>query len=437
MYKIFTRILCTQQRCIHKFLLIMKLTTFIMMIAILQVSATSYGQRITLTQKNISLEQVFKEIHKQTGYNVLWSATKIDEAKSISVDFKNTSLSDALDQILDGLPFTYEIDEKNVIIKAKEPSFLDNLKNKIKAELAQVTVTGKVTNELGTPMPGVTVRQKNNPNNGTVTDTKGVYSIAVPDDKTIIVFSYIGYEPQELAAKDIPEGSVIKLKAAENNLQEVVISKGYYNEKRELTTGDVGVVDAKTIEEQPVSDPIQALIGRVAGLNIQQASGIPGAYVAINIRGPNSLTNGNDPFYVVDGVPFTSGSLSMPFNNAGALGSTGVGGGLPVNSFNTSAGGGGLSPFNVLNPGNIERIEILKDADATAIYGSRGANGVILITTKKGKAGDTKVNVDLSQGIGQVGHFMNLLNTQQYLQMMHQAYANDRLPFPSIKSNPY
>ena len=173
-----------------------------------------------------------------------------------------------------------------MVIHAKEVSALDQLKDKIKAELAQTTLTAYVVDELGKPMAGVNVHQKDAPGNATITDTKGRFSITVPNDQTILVFSYIGYETQELAVKYIPSGSDVKMKVAENNLQEVVINKGYYDEKREYLTGDVSVVSAKIIEQQPVTDPMLALEGQVAGLNITQASGIPGAYEKDQHYGP-------------------------------------------------------------------------------------------------------------------------------------------------------
>jgi len=407
------------------FLRVMKITTVILFLALMQVSAAGIAQRLTLPKEQISLKQLFNEVNKQTDYTVVWSATQVNGEQKVSVDFKNTPLLEVLDQTLQNTNLSYSIENKTVVIKQKETSFLENLKNKIKAELNQTTVTGKVVDGTGQPIPGVDVKEKGT-QSGTVTDSKGRYTLTVASDKSIVTFSYVGYETQELAAKDLPDGSTITLKAQENNLQEVVINKGYYYEKRELSTGDLSVVDAKTIEQQPVSDPIQALIGQVAGLNIQQTSGIPGAYAKINIRGLNSIAGGNDPFYVIDGVPFSSITLTDPQ----------IGGGALSNVNGSPAQVSGQSPFNALNPDDIESIEVLKDADATAIYGSRGANGVILITTKKGKAGETKVSVDLSQGIGQVGHFMDMLNTRQYLQVMHKAFANDGIPFPSIATNP-
>jgi len=400
----------------------MKITTLILITAILHVSATTLAQKVTLNEKNAPLADVFNDISAQTNYDFAFTTDALKNAKSVTINVKNVELSDALAQILQGQNLEFSIDNKTVVIKPKETSFVDNLKNKIKAELSQTTVTGKVLDGTGQPIPGVNVREKGT-QNGTVTDSKGKYTLTVANDKSIVTFSYIGYEPQELAAKNLPDGATIILKASSQNLQEVVINKGYYDEKRELSTSDVGEVTAKEIEEQPVSDPIQALIGRVPGLNIQQTSGIPGAYATIQIRGLNSIANGTAPYYVIDGVPFDPGSLSDVSIPSGALGAPNLG---------TQPGGGGVSPFNAINPDDIESIEILKDADATAIYGTKGANGVVLITTKKGKAGETKVTFDLSQGIEQVGHFMNLLNTQQYLQMRHQAFANDGIPFPTL-----
>jgi TonB-linked SusC/RagA family outer membrane protein len=425
MYKIYTKTVCTPPGYIKKILLVMKLTTLILFAALMQVSAAGLAQRLTLVEKNATLKEVFNEINKQTNYNILWSSSQVNGDIKVDADFKDTPLLEVLDKCLENTDLTYSIENKNVVIKHKEPTLLD----RAKAYFDQVTVTGKVTNELGDPMPNVNVKEKGT-SNGTTTDKKGLYTLKVAGDKSLITFTYIGYESQELQTKDLPDGAVIVLKPAPQNLQEVIINKGYYSEKQELTTGDVSIVDAKTIEEQPVSDPIQALIGRVPGLNIQQTSGNNGSYATIHINGLNSIANGNDPLYVIDGVPFSSMSLG-----SSAIGTTAIAG--PNGGANFNANGGGISPFSALNPDDIESIEVLKDADATAIYGSRGGNGVIIITTKKGKAGDTKFNLNASQGAGSVGHFMNLLNTQQYLQVRHQAYANDGLPFPSIATNPY
>jgi len=392
--------------------LVMKLTVFLLFIACLQVSAAAYSQQINLSEKDAPVGKVLQQIQEQSGYNFFYNSKAVGEAGTVSITLKNATVEQALNELFKGRPFTYAIENKTIVVKQAEPTLLDKLKSALNIA---VTVSGKVTNELSEPLPGVTVRQKGT-TNAVVTDAKGAYSIIVPDNNTVIIFSFIGFKTQELAAKDIPTGSVIGMKVADYNLKEVVINKGYYDEKRELSTGDVGIITAKEIGEQPVSDPIQALIGRMPGLNIQQASGVPGAYATVRIRGQNSIANGNDPLYIIDGVPFTSKTLT----------STDFGGGVVGAPLSTGGNNGvGMSPFNALNPSDIESIEVLKDADATAIYGSRGANGVILITTKKGSAGDTRFNFDVSQGTGQVTRKMDLLNTQQYLQTRHEAFKND------------
>jgi len=398
MYKKITRFFCRHHAYRSKFWLYMKLTTFFILAAFLQVSAATFAQRVTLTQKRATLDQIFTAIHKQTGYDVLWSADKISNIPTRDVNFKDADFREVLDEVLEHLPLTYVVTDKTVLIKEREPSLLDRLKT---ALAIPVTVSAKVYDETGQPLPGVTIKVKGT-TDGTNTDAKGAFSINVPDNNSVLVFSFVGFESQELAAKDIATGSVIVMKAVSTNLKEVVVNKGYYRTTQELNTGNVTRVSGEDINKQPVSDPIMALEGRVPGLYISQASGRPGDAESIRIRGQNSISSGNNPFYIVDGVPFTSVSLSQANNILN-------------------------SPFNTLNPADIESIEILKDADATAIYGSRGANGVILITTKKGKVGKTQFDFDVKSGIGKVTRTIPMLNTQQYLTMRQEAFKNDGL----------
>jgi len=271
-----------------------------------------------------------------------------------------------------------------------------------------IDIHGLVANELGEPLFGATVTVKGT-TKATTTDKKGRFNIAVPDNNTLLVFSFVGYETRELKAKDILPGSVITLKASSTNLREIVVNKGYYDEKRKFLTGNVGTVTAKEISEQPVSNVLQALEGKVPGLVITQATGAPGGSFTVQIRGQNSLSQGSDPLYIIDGVPFDSQ--------------------LPFQLLNSALHGG--NPLNFINPYDIEKVEVLKDADATAIYGSRASNGVILITTKKGQAGTMRVNVTMNSGVSYPGRDIKLLNTQQYLAVRHQAFKNDGiLPGP-------
>lgn len=383
----------------------MKLTTLLLIVTLTQVSASVFSQQITLNEKRAPLEKVLDIIKKQSGYQIFYQDQDLLKATPVTIQATNASLQQVLDETFANQPLSYKIFDKTVVIKEKEPTLIE----KAKAFFAQVTITGKVTDESGQPLAGVTIKIKTT-GQATATDAKGIYTITVPDNNTILVFTYIGFESQELKASDIPNGSVITMKAIATNLHEVFVNKGYYKERQELSTGNVSKVTAQEIGEQPVSDPILALEGRVPGLQITQSTGTPGKLNSIAIRGKNSAIQGANPLFVVDGVPFfVFPTLATSFDNP-----------------NISPTVDGLSsPFNSINPQDIESIEVLKDADATAIYGSRGANGVILITTKKGKAGATRADVSFYTGWGDPTRTLKRLNTDQYLKMRNEAFVND------------
>lgn len=269
---------------------------------------------------------------------------------------------------------------------------------------AQTTIKGTTTDANGT-LPGVTISVQNKPTT-TFSDENGNYTIAVlPTD--ILVFSFIGYKTTEIP---VANRTTINSKLEEDTttLKEVIVNAGYYSVKDKERTGSIAKVTAKDIEKQPVTNVLATLQGRMAGVNITQTTGVPGGGFDIQIRGRNSIrTEGNQPLYIVDGLPFASESLGNT-NISGAI--------LP---------GAGINPLNNINPSDIESIEILKDADATAIYGSRGANGVVLITTKKGKKGKTQFSFNTYTGAGTITRRLKLLNTQQYLSMREEAFAND------------
>ncbi|TDS56524.1 SusC/RagA family TonB-linked outer membrane protein [Myroides indicus] len=270
----------------------------------------------------------------------------------------------------------------------------------------QIRVTGTVK-DAEAPLPGVTVWEKDT-NNGTLTDENGKYSLQfIPG--SIVTFSFIGYKTQT----HIVSGTTlnITLQPDETVLDEVVINAGYYSVKDRERTGSIARVTAKDIEFQPVINPLQAIQGRMAGVSITQNTGVSGGGFDIKIRGNNSLsgdyTGSNTPLYIVDGIPLYETPI---YENSG----------FSASLFNSS-----ISILNAINPSDIESIEILKDADATAIYGSRGANGVVLITTKKGKAGKTHFTVSSSTAFSKVGSKMKLMNTEQFNQMRDEAFAND------------
>jgi len=269
------------------------------------------------------------------------------------------------------------------------------------------SVNGKVISAAsGVAIEGATVTNKRTRVHA-ITDRVGEYRIpARPDD--VLSFSYVGYATAEEHING-REQIIVALDSAESMLEEVEINAGYYTVKDRERTGSISRITAAEIGKQPVSNILSALRGRVPGVYIQQESGVPGSAMQVKVRGQNSLRNtyqdnGNLPLYLIDGVPFPMEPL------ASSNGASIVNGGNPLHN---------------INPADIESVTILKDADATAIYGSRGANGVVLITTKRGKKGDTSIDINLSHGVSAVANRMPLLNTDQYLAMRYEALSND------------
>lgn len=270
-----------------------------------------------------------------------------------------------------------------------------------------ITITGTITDNSG-KLPGVSVSVKGK-QTVVISDNAGKYSIEA-EAADVLVFSYVGYKTVEISVDGVSTIDV-QLQEDATTLQEVSVNAGYYNVKEKERTGSISKITSKDIEKQPVTNVLAAMQGRMAGVNITQNSGVPGSGFEIQIRGQNSVRpGGNNALFIIDGVPYAADAIGSGQNSAV----------LPGNP----------SPLNSINPDQIESIEVLKDADATAIYGSRGANGVVLITTKKGKAGQTKFTAKAWRGAGTVTRFADLLNTEQYLAMRNEALANDGFTTP-------
>ncbi|WP_267739773.1 SusC/RagA family TonB-linked outer membrane protein [Myroides injenensis] len=281
----------------------------------------------------------------------------------------------------------------------------------------QSKLSGIIKDSQG-PLAGVIVKIKDT-DSGTITDMQGRYSLSVNKGDTI-VFSMIGYKEKTVQYQGEPIINITMLEDS-SSLDEIVVNAGYYTVKDRERTGSIARVTAKDIELQPVINPLQAIQGRMAGVNITQNTGVPGGGFDIQIRGRNSLRtygsesiNASVPLYVIDGVVIpTSNLVNSPLGNLI----------LPMNDTNI---------LNAINPLDIESIEILKDADATAIYGSRGANGVILITTKKNKSDKLSFTLSSSSSFSKVARKMKLLNTEQFNKMRDEAFLNDGITnFPA------
>lgn len=395
---------------VHKWLLVMKITFLLILSTLMTVSATTIAQKVTLNTKNAKLETVLKEIKKQTGYDFVADQTLLENAKTVTLQLNNATIDQALEQTFQNQPLTYTLGDKVVTIKEKQPGLLDKLKTAL--NLDKITVTGQILDERGQPLAGATVTVKGT-SNTTTSDLYGNFLLKQVDPNATIVFTYIGYDKKELPAKENME--VIKLDVASNPLSEVKVM-AYSRESQRLSVSNSTTIKGEDIAKQPVNNPLLALEGRVPGLFISQNSGIPGASLTVRIQGQNSINGANYPFYVVDGIPYPSVNVQIGIQNP-------LGGG---------GDGGYGNPLSYINPSDIESISVLSDADATAIYGSRAANGAIIITTTKGKYGPTQVTADFQQGWGRNTHFLNLLNTQQYLQMRHEAKKNDNAAIDPI-----
>lgn len=392
-------------------ILFMKLTVLLSLFLCLQVCAGTHAQTIDLDVRGAVFKSVLMSIQKQSDYSFVVNEDLLQKANPVTASIHAKDIKEALAIVFFNQPFEYEI--KGMVIVLKEKT----VKDKKEESLQQSVIRGRVTDSLGTPMQGVIVQLKGT-NRQTFTDRNGQYEMSnVPND-AILSFRLLSYEPYETPARGNEVN--VMLKYQYSPIDETVVI-GYGTTTKRLNTGSVGRITAKEIENQPVSNPLATLAGRVPGVVVTENSGVPGAGFSVQIRGRNSLVQGSEPLYLIDGIPFAPG------NN-------------PLNRIATSAlgfedFGGGLSPLYNLNPANIESIEILKDADATAIYGSRGANGVVMITTKKATIGKTTLNANIHSGFSRVARMMDLMNTEQYLEMRREAFRNDDIE-PDVNSAP-
>lgn len=369
----------------------MRLTILLITVACLKVTAGTYAQSVSVSLKKAPLEEVFSTVKQQTGFLFFYDRDMLNGTKPVTIQASNLALPEFLAAVFKDQPLDYSIKNKTIFIKRKRAPSASVV------VVAPVPVNGEVKNTNGEALIGVSIRVKGT-SVGTVTDVQGKFRLNVEPNQ-ILVISYVGFETQEVSATSAQFLTII-LNPSSSSLDETVVI-GYGTAIRRTNTGSVSSVKAKDLASQPVMDPLAALQGRVPGLSVMSSNGLPGSSFKVMLRGQNSISGGNEPLYIIDGVPFYSESL---------------------NQF-TSANGT-QSPLAALNIADIERIDVLKDADATAIYGSRGANGVILITTRKGKAGSTQFNFNAYTGGSKVVNMVDMLNTAEYVKMRKEAFVN-------------
>ena len=388
---------------------VMKLTLLFITVGLLQANANGYSQQLTMDVKEESLIRVFAIIKKQTGYVYFGATELLAKAKPVTFKVRNEPLDNVLRLCFRDQPLDYVIDGKTISVfeKKKEPG--TTTFSGSPAPLL-IDLRGRVTNEENDPVAGVSVQIKGT-RIGTSTNGDGEFTLnKVPSD-AVLVLTAVNIQSIE-ARVDGRRMLDLKVKGKTGKLDEVQVI-AYGKTSQRFNVGNVTTVKAEDIEKQPVQNPLLALQGRVPGLEVTQLSGMNGTGVMVRIQGRNSINSGLEPLVVIDGVPYPTL--------------------FSWTSLETIVMEG--SPLNYINPSDIESIDILKDADATAIYGSRAANGAILITTKKGKAGRTKFNINLQQGWGKVTRKVDLMNTRQYLDMRYEAYKNDGIDPYTLRPN--
>ena len=380
-----------------KTLRIMKLIAFLMFAFCLHVSAKTDAQNISLSEKNVSLQKVFKVIKKQTGYDFWYENQLLAKGEKVTVVANNQPLDEVLELCFKNQPFTWSIVGKVIVVKAKEAEQQINLKPLPPAPPPPVEIKGRVVNEKGEPVSSASVTVKGS-NIGTTTGANGEFSLSIADGKKTLVISSVGYENEEV---NIGNGGnlSITLKLKPVTTEEIVVV-GYGTQRQKDLTGAVSSISNKDFNEGMVLSPQQSIQGKVSGVNISTNSGKPGGSNTVRVRGGTSLTSSNDPLYVIDGVPISNsaGVGQANINNYG------------IDVFDQEP----TNPLMTLNPDDIESVTVLKDASATAIYGARAANGVIVITTKKGSAGKAKISVGSSVAISKIAGTLEVLSAADY-----------------------
>jgi TonB-linked SusC/RagA family outer membrane protein len=361
----------------RKIIMRINLTFAFLITILLQLSLAADAQKVTFKKEKASLEDVLKEIRKQTNYNFLYTDEMMKGTRPVDVQFKNVSLEEALAYSFSGQPLTYSISQQTVVIRR-----LPKSAQELVVPLPPVVITGKVTDTLGAALPGINIKLKGSPA-GTTTGNDGRYSITVPDGTAVLIFSYLGFTTQEIEVNG--RGTInVQLKEKSSALNEIVVV-GYGTQKKVNLTGAVSVIPGKDLATRPVGQTSAALAGIAPGVTVVQNSGRPGGDAAvIRIRGVGTTSNA-DALVLIDGIEGT---------------------------------------MNNIDANIIESISILKDAASASIYGSRAANGVILITTKRGSGKKISINYNSYAGWQRPTNMPDVVSGLDHMLLMNEAYTN-------------
>jgi TonB-dependent SusC/RagA subfamily outer membrane receptor len=340
----------------------MKLSILFILLGILQAKADVRAQEtISLNMQQTEIAKVLNKIEKKGDFRFLYNYDLPSLKRKVDVNFRNLDIRDALTKLFSTTDLTYKILNNNLVVVVSSS-----------LQKQDIRITGTVTGPAGESLTGVSVQVKGG-STGTSTGNKGEYTLTANENATL-VFSYIGYSDKEVAVNGRNVINV-QLTASDKKLDEVVVI-GYGSQRRKDLTGAVSTVTAADIANRPIVDAGEALQGKAAGVTVVSNSGKPGAGLTIRVRGSSSISAGNDPLYIVDGIPMTD-----------------------------------ISAFS---PNDIESISILKDAASASIYGTRAANGVVVITTKKGVSGKSRISANVYAGISSPTKMLSVLNGKQY-----------------------
>lgn len=365
----------------------MKLTFIFLTAAFLQISAKGLSQQVTLLLKDAPIEKVFREIERQTGVGFLYTKKMLKDVPNVTIDLKNVTVTEALQFCFRGRNLDYSIQNNTIIIKRKpEPAPVENL-----APSADITVTGRVTDAEGKPLSGASVNLKGT-GIGTTTGAEGNFQLTVPENNGVLVISFVGYQTIELPVPKSGTATVV-LKTAETVTDEIVLV-GYSNKRRSEITSAIAVVPERKLKDVTTNDLGAMLQGKVAGLQVVRSSGAPGSVSEMRLRGISSINATQSPLIVVDGI---------------------IGGNY--------------------DPNDVESVTVLKDAGATAMYGSQANAGVVIVTTKKAKTGQINFNVKATMGVRTPDYgSMDMMNGSELYEYQKQFYRDYN---PAAPDNSY
>lgn len=388
----------------------LNLTIAVLIAMFVQVSASSFGQRITVKERNASLKSLFQTIETQSGLDFIYNPQMLSEAKNVDIYLKNATIKEALDQIFSDQPLAYTLDQNVVVIKRKNILLGNTLTTHV-----QESITGRITDKEGAPLPGATVQIKGT-QQATSTNGDGRYSIQVPSgSQSILIYSMLGFKTIE---RSIDGNKTINIQMEEDShtLGEVTINTGYQTISKKLFTGSATSVKGSDVKSEGMTDVSRMLEGKVAGVSVQNVSGTFGAAPKFRVRGSTSISGENKPLWVVDGVILED--VVNVSNDQLASGD-------PLTLIGSSVAG--------INADDIESFEVLKDASATALYGARAMNGVVVITTKKGRIGKPLVSYtgNFSSYLKPSYDNYNIMNSRDQMSVYTELYRKGDLNYAS------